>query len=160
MRNKYICDVNYGSGCVRLPFAVMDEHLPRRPLLPVITLNIWRFVVTCACAFVVHTRTCQRTKGVMDIAMCFLFYSGVKACKHAHGCLCALRSSPFLRRPDWSCRWTCRDLLGAAHDLFSDGCVIVRPAVRRTNSCVQNPLFVLLSLNLFFLFLFYLPHTI
>lgn len=120
------------------------KHLLHRPLLPVIIFNISRFVVTCvdACVFVVHTCMCQRTKGVMDIAMCFLFYSGVKACKHAHGCLCAFRSSPYLRRPDLSCRWTCRDLLSAAHELFLDCCVTVRPAVRGTSLSKPNRSFL------------------
>lgn len=90
----------------------------------------WMSLRCCGCSFLLefpnftvccHSCAClcaymSEDKRVMDITMCFLLYSGTYT--HACGCSCVFRSSPYLRGPDWSCRWTCRDLLRAAQGYF------------------------------------------
>lgn len=74
---------------------------------------------------------------MMDIAICFLLYSGVCVrCPRIGCCLCVFRSSPVLCGPDWRCRWTCRDLLCTALGYFWT--VTGRRAVKGTSFSKPN----------------------
>lgn len=93
----------------------------------VILLPWWMSLCCCDCCFLlwfpaftvchylcVYLCACMsKDKRLMDIAMCFLLYSGVFASVHISGEICVFRSSP-----DWSSIPTCRDLLRAAQGYF------------------------------------------
>lgn len=69
----------------------------------------------CVCLLCAHVRG-QKGDGYRHVFPVIL--RCVCACTRACGRSCVFGFSPYLCGPDWSCRWTCRDLLHAALGYF------------------------------------------